>query len=222
MDNSVRTRLRLLWLSPIFRGAVAVVVLAVAAAVALWPRGGPARPSERPAAHRQSQPVGPSISTRRAKADLPACPRAAGHETVGRLRGVRLTCLADGSRVDLGAALAGHTTLVNIWATYCAPCETELPVLQSYSRRSGAADVLEVQYSTSPQAGLAMLSSLGVRLPSVYDSSGTVLRALAAPHTLPASYVVTPHGAVHFVSRPRLFASAGEVAAAVHRYGGGS
>lgn len=215
----MRTRLRLLWLSPAFRVAAVVVVLAVAAVVALWPRGG-----ESPQAVGQSRPRGHSahidLSAARAKAHLPACPSAHGNGTVGPLRGVRLRCLADGSQVDLGSALAGHTTVVNIWATYCPPCKEELPVLDSYSHTPGAADVLEVQYSTSPAAGLSLLSSLGVTLPGVYDSSGKTLRALGTPPNLPASYVVTPGGAVHFVSRPRVFHSVEAVAAAVRRYGG--
>jgi thiol-disulfide isomerase/thioredoxin len=216
----VRTRLRLIWLSPAFRVAAVVVVLAAALAVALWPRGGDT--GQRPAAQRHSQPARTSLAASRARADLPACPSAAGHGVVARLRGVRLTCLADGSHVDLGEALAGHTTVLNIWATYCAPCKTELGILQSYAREPGSAHVLEVQYGTSPRAGLSMLASLGVRLPAVHDSAGQALRALDAPHTLPASYVITPAGAVHFVAQPRVFGSPGAVAAAVHRYGGES
>jgi thiol-disulfide isomerase/thioredoxin len=213
-----------MWLSPVFRVAAVVVVLAAALAVALWPRGAEAgqRPGAQRQAQRAAQPARTGLAASRARADLPACPSAAGRGSVARLRGVRLTCLADGSRVDLGEALAGHTTVLNIWATYCAPCKTELGVLQSYAREPGSAHVLEVQYGTSARAGLSMLASLGVRLPAVHDSAGQAFRALEAPHTLPASYVITPDGAVHFVSRPRVFGSAGEVAAAVRRYGGES
>jgi thiol-disulfide isomerase/thioredoxin len=224
----MRRRLRLLWASPIFRAAAAVVVLAAAAGIAFWPRGdGPS--AEGPSSSAAHTAPRPATSSRhrgrpaeRAKAQLATCPQ--GRETPGdtevldKLGGLRLPCLGHQGSIDLGKALAGHTTVLNIWATYCQPCLTELPALQRYAERPGSARVLEVQNRTSPSQGLEMLSSLDVHLPSVYDSSSAVARALATPPTLPDSYVITPDGAVHFVTKPRVFTSPGQVAAAVERY----
>ena len=42
----------------------------------------------------------------------------------------------DGERIDADH-FAGRTMLVNFWATWCAPCRREMPVLQAASRDHG-------------------------------------------------------------------------------------
>lgn len=189
-----------------FRWVLVAVVLVVATAVAFWPRdsGTPqATPPPRPTA---------DIAAARAKAGLSPCPT--GHGTVPAFRGVTASCLGDGRPVDLGTALAGHTTVLNVWATWCAPCQGELPVLAQYAARPGAAQVLTVQTRSDPADGLNLLASLHVRLPAVTDT-GQVGKALNLPPALPASYVVRPDGTVHKVNDPLVFQSADQVAAAV-------
>lgn len=158
----------------------------------------------------------PDLSAARAAAALAPCPSGTGE--VAALRGVTAQCLGDGSTVDLGHALGGHTTLVNVWATWCEPCKTELPVLDAYAARPDAAEVLTVQVAGVPGEGLALLARLGVHLPVVYDGTGTtgpVSAALKVPPALPASFLVTPDGQVRFVSNPRTFANVDQVTAAV-------
>ncbi|MDT7729197.1 MAG: hypothetical protein QOI21_5773 [Actinomycetota bacterium] len=186
--------------------AVAAAVLALALIVALLPRDSDTAPTK----------AAEDLVPGRAKAALAACPQGTGE--VPQLRGVSAECLGDGSTADLGTALAGRATLVNVWATWCAPCKTELPVLNAYAAQPGAAGVLTVQVASRASDGLELLAALGVHLPAVYDGdgeTGPIRKALKVPPSLPASYLVTADGQVRFISNPRLFENTDQVRLAV-------
>lgn len=204
------------------RWLVVVVVVVAACVVALWPRGGDDDSSRADRREGQSTPsliptkIPRSSPGQQAGRALP-CP-APARGGVGKLRGVRVRCLGNGSEADLGAVLGDKTTVLNVWASWCPPCREELPTLADYAKRRGAAEVLLLQVQSKPDQGRELLDQLHVRLPAVHDS-GAAGKALNVPHLLPASYVVSG-GKAHFVSKPRVFTSPDAVAAAVDRYGG--
>lgn len=188
------------------RWALGVAVLLLGVVIAMWPRDGQPEPQ-----------AGPDLEAARAKAALPGCAAPDGRNPAPEL-GVGVRCLADGSRLDLARAVGGRTTLVNVWASWCAPCREELPVLRAYSGERGAARVVGLHVDDEEHAGLRLLTELGVRLPTVHDADGAASRALRVPAGLPASYLITPDGRVNFVERPRVFHKVGEVRDAVARY----
>jgi len=197
-----------------------VVVLAVAVTIAVWPRGTGA-----PAVARATE----NLSSQRARANLPGC-AAVTSTPEGPLAAIHGTCLADGHPVDLGALLGGRPALVNIWASWCQPCQQELPVLSSYAARPGAVLVIGVQVQSPERDGLALLAGLGVHLPTVFDATGAfnnggpAATALHLPVALPVSYLVRPDGTATVVRRPAqilLSVAAVQLAVATYSAGGG-
>ena len=46
---------------------------------------------------------------------------------------------AAGVETDLATLTHGQVSVVNLWATFCAPCKTEMPTLGALQRRFGGA-----------------------------------------------------------------------------------
>ncbi|MGW4095048.1 TlpA family protein disulfide reductase [Nocardia sp. NPDC004750] len=174
-----------------WRWALAGLIVVVALAVAVWPRGDD-RTEEQ---HRA--PVASGVSDDlRAAAHLPDCPSGAAPGN-GPLAGITLGCLADGEPVDLAAALAGKPALLNLWAYWCAPCARELPYLQQYAQRAGnAITVLTVHSDPDEAKALSRLRGLDVRLPGVLDADARVRTVVGAPSVLPISVLVRADGSI--------------------------
>ena len=158
-----------------------------------------------------SRPPFDLAKARRDLAGAPA-PLAALHDQSAQL--------LDGGRPAFRRRLAklkGYPVVVNKWASWCAPCRTELPAVAAYAARPGAVAVLGVDVRDDPRAALALLDELDVRLPMVTDPDDILRGALGIPPGLPMSYLVRADGSVARVDPPIPFGSADDVAAAVER-----
>ena len=192
------------------RWTLVALVLVVAGVVALWPRSGDGQSQERTAATRQA----PDLGVARNLAALRPCPRG-GDDGPQPLRGITATCLGDGASTDVATTVAGGPALINFWATWCQPCQEELRVLDEYAQQAGAVPVVAVQVQSGEADGLELLTKLGVHLPSLHDEPDALRKALKAPPTLPASFVVQANGSVIQVTSPLVFSSPDQVREAV-------
>lgn len=73
--------------------------------------------------------------------------------------GVALPTLSEGQPVNLREAAAEGPMLVNFFASWCAPCEIEHPVLMSMKGES--VRVVGIAYKDAPQNSQAFLTRLG-------------------------------------------------------------
>ncbi|WP_234012374.1 TlpA family protein disulfide reductase [Nocardia cyriacigeorgica] len=195
----------------VWRWVLSALIVVVALAVALWPRGtdDSTTVEDRVTSAARIDPQ------QRAAAGLAECPRPAdGAVGSGPLAGLALTCLADGERIDLAAALAGKPAILNLWAYWCEPCRTELPILQDYANRVGpAVTVLTVHSDPAENKAIAMLAALNdeqraagrapLTMPGVEDPDAAVRTAAGAPNALPITVLIRSDGSIaEYVARP--------------------
>ena len=75
--------------------------------------------------------------------------------------------------------LRGTPVVVNIWASWCAPCRTEMPLLERAAvTYEGRATILGVDSRDTPAEAAAFLDDVGVTYPNVFDRTGDIRRAL--------------------------------------------
>ena len=196
------------------------MVVVVALGVALWTQlgddtwqTGSLGPGQ--ARDRRDADTAEALIGSRARADLSPCPPAGTGPGPEELHEIILECAGDGASVDVAKIVAGRTTVLNLWAYWCAPCAEELPAMAEYQRRAGPdVTVLTVHQDENEAAALLRLAELGVRLPTLQDGRRLIAAAFRVPNVMPATVVLRADGSVAEVL-PRSFASADEIAAAV-------
>jgi cytochrome c biogenesis protein CcmG, thiol:disulfide interchange protein DsbE len=89
-----------------------------------------------------------------------------------RLPDITLQPLGDGEPVEL-SRLRGPM-VINLWASWCAPCRDELPQYQAFAQKyAGKVDVLGVDWQeTREDAAHELARESGVTYPLVVDPDG--------------------------------------------------
>lgn len=108
---------------------------------------------------------------------------------------VSLTCLTSDEQLRL-AAYRVRPTLVNLWASWCTPCRTEMPLLQASHERAGdAVRFLGVNVSDERSSALNFLAVAKISYPQAVDPSNLLPSRLGS-QGLPVTIVIDATGAV--------------------------
>lgn len=102
----------------------------------------------------------------------------------------------DGGTMTL-AELAGRPVIVNFWASWCAPCVEEFPLLEQ-AAAAHAADglvVLGIVYRDEAAAAAAFMAARGATWTGLVDPDGAVARRYGI-YGPPETFFVGPDGVV--------------------------
>jgi len=103
--------------------------------------------------------------------------------------------LLDGSTQFRGSANRGKVTIINFWATWCAPCREEMPAIEAYYKkyRSGGLEVLAISMDEARDAPevrkLARQYSFSIALKA--DAN---FRGLGRIWRIPSTFVIDKRG----------------------------
>ena len=106
----------------------------------------------------------------------------------------------NGVKVEIPQDWAGKPTLVNLWASWCAPCLKEMPELQAFASEQAANGVQVVGIALDDAASVqAMLQRLAITYPNLIDAPGPAdagVRLGNPAGVLPYSILVSTEGRV--------------------------
>ncbi|HXI55793.1 MAG TPA: TlpA disulfide reductase family protein [Polyangia bacterium] len=114
---------------------------------------------------------------------------------------ITVRALEGGRAIDLHA-LRGKVVLVDIWASWCAPCKEEMPMLDEMAARLKRKGVEIIAVSIDEQRASA-LTFLRSRphwsLTLAHDPEGKVPELLQPPK-MPTSYIIDSRGILRYVN----------------------
>jgi peroxiredoxin len=98
--------------------------------------------------------------------------------------------------------LRGKPVLVNLWASWCAPCKAEMPAMQkvydTYSARGLEILAVNTTFQDDAASAQQFADGLGLRFPILFDVDGSVSRSYMV-RSMPTSFFVAPDGTVRRV-----------------------
>jgi len=94
-------------------------------------------------------------------------------------------------------SLTERIVILNYWATWCAPCQIEMPALQELTERYPAAlTVLGINAGEAPDAIRAWREHFGLTFPLLLDPDGATARDYRL-RGQPTTVIVAPGGIIH-------------------------
>lgn len=169
-----------MWQKGLLAVAVAATALAVAGVAWLWLRGGP--PPAEDAAAAAGKPVLEAFLIERPQRAVQAEPFTA-HPV-------------NGASPRLEDYL-GRYVLLNFWATWCKPCQEEMPALEALYREVGPERLVVVAVSMQEEVSKVRkyIEDSDYTFPVLADPDGAVSR-LYGVNSIPLTYLIDPGGEI--------------------------
>ena len=106
-----------------------------------------------------------------------------------------------GNRMRL-STLRGKAVVLDFWASWCAPCREQKPVVELMTRRFTDKDLVVIGINTSDSRtdALEFLQSSPAAYPSLFDDGGFIAKAYDV-RTLPEVVVVDREGVISAVRK---------------------
>lgn len=106
----------------------------------------------------------------------------------------------DGSAFSL-PALKGKVVVLNVWASWCAPCRAEAPVLEKTwkAQQGNGVQFIGLDTRDSDTSALAFLRKFDITYPNVIDRDGALQLRFAGtlpPEAIPSTIVIDSEGRV--------------------------
>lgn len=106
--------------------------------------------------------------------------------------------LADEARTVRLADLQGRVWVLNVWASWCAPCREEHPLLVDFAKRQPGVTLIGLNYKDQRAAGSTWLQRLGDPYTvSLFDPQGRVGLDYGV-YGVPETFVIDASGVVRY------------------------
>ena len=175
--------------------------------------------SSSPSSFTPDFPKPPSYEQLVAKAALDPCPASTATHPHRSLPDLTLPCLGQGPAVHL-SGLTGTPTVVNIWGSWCGPCQAETRYLSSvYDAAKSKVRFLGVDTEDDPKSALDFAPHVSppMHYPQVVDKDKKLLIGLSLPSAVPTTVFVDASGrVVHITHAP--YRNSTSLRADIHRY----
>jgi cytochrome c biogenesis protein CcmG/thiol:disulfide interchange protein DsbE len=97
----------------------------------------------------------------------------------------------------------GRWVLVNFWASWCAPCKTEAPALETFQSENAADNFTVLGINLDDTTGDAMdfVARYGLTYPQLREGDGADRRDAYGMTGFPESFLIDPQGHVALIRR---------------------